>query len=98
ESKLSSADLIITGEGKSDYQSLFGKTPIHIAKLAKKHNVKALLLSGSLDKGIEKLYPYFVSCHSIISHPISLQGAMNNSEAFLFKASINLSKLIKTLS
>jgi len=98
DSKISSADWVITGEGKSDYQSIFGKAPIHVAKLAKKNNVKSLLLSGSLGKGIEELYPYFVSCHSIIPRPLTLQEAMDDSELLLFQSSINLSKLINSLS
>src|SRR5699024_6222822 len=43
EKEIEEADLVITGEGQSDEQTLFGKAPSHIAILAKKHDVPVLL-------------------------------------------------------
>ena len=42
------ADLVITGEGRIDSQTVFGKTPIGVAKIAKQHNCKVIALAGSL--------------------------------------------------
>ena len=42
-------DLVITGEGYSDAQSVFGKTPIGVAKRAKKYHKPVILISGAMD-------------------------------------------------
>lgn len=53
EAKIKEADLVITGEGKMDFQSVQGKTPIGVAKLAKIHNKKVIAIAGCLDEGYE---------------------------------------------
>ncbi|WP_433745020.1 glycerate kinase family protein [Falsibacillus pallidus] len=49
EDKIKEADLIITGEGSIDYQSLMGKVPLGVGKLAKKHNKKVIAIAGRID-------------------------------------------------
>jgi len=53
EEKIKVADLVITGEGKMDKQSIQGKTPIGVAKLAKKYDKKVIAIAGCLDDGYE---------------------------------------------
>jgi glycerate 2-kinase len=98
EAKIKKSDWVITGEGKSDNQTVFGKAPYFIASLAKKHGIKAVLISGSLDSGYEKLLNYFVSCHSIITHPITLEEAMSNSKKYLYGCARNVARLIANAS
>ena len=57
-----------------------------------------LLLSGSLGKGYEQLYDYFVSCRSIINEPISLQDSMENAEQLLLNSSRDITRFIKLIS
>ncbi len=54
EKELYDADVVITGEGRLDYQTAMGKAPIGIAKLAKKHNVKVLAFAGSLGEDVSE--------------------------------------------
>lgn len=49
EEKIKNADLVITGEGKTDRQTLMGKLPYKICKLAQKHSKKCVVISGSID-------------------------------------------------
>lgn len=49
EEKIKNADLVITGEGQTDSQTLMGKLPYKICKLAQKHGKKCVLISGSID-------------------------------------------------
>ncbi|SDO24329.1 glycerate kinase [Paenibacillus sp. yr247] len=93
--KIKSADWVITGEGQSDFQTLYGKLPFHVAKLAKEHTVKAILISGGLGNGYEQLYDYFVSCHSIALGPISLSESMQNAEKLLFQTAMNVARLVR---
>lgn len=96
EKKIVDADWVITGEGKTDFQTYAGKLPIYVAKLAQKHGAKALLLSGSIAEGYERLYDYFVSLHSIIRRPMTLEQAMKDAEQLVFAAARDLARLINT--
>lgn len=49
EEKIKAADLIVTGEGMSDRQTLMGKLPFKIAELAKRHSKKCVVISGAID-------------------------------------------------
>jgi glycerate kinase len=93
--KLANADWLFTGEGQSDYQTLFGKVPSYVAKLAKKNGVKSILISGSLGKGYKELDSLFASCHSTVSRPVSLSEALANAEENLYESTRNIVKLLK---
>jgi len=77
------ADLIITGEGRLDFQSAMGKVPIGIAKLAKKYQLPVIAICGSVsseakvcnEKGIDAFF-------SILNEVISLQQAMDKQIAY----------------
>lgn len=49
EEKIKNSDIIITGEGKTDRQTLMGKLPFKISQLCRKHNKKCVVISGSID-------------------------------------------------
>jgi glycerate kinase len=94
EEKIKKADWVITGEGQSDSQTLYGKVPFYVAKMAKKYNVPTILISGSLGEGIEQLYDYFLSCHSIVSGPMSLEKAMSHADKLLTRETRNVARLL----
>lgn len=49
EDKIANADLVITGEGKTDSQTLMGKLPYKISELCKKHGTKCTVISGKIE-------------------------------------------------
>lgn len=53
---LQNADLVITGEGQTDAQTLYGKLPLGIAHLARSYSVPCVCLSGALGLGYQSLY------------------------------------------
>lgn len=61
EQKIRTADLVLTGEGKCDGQTLNGKTPYGVARIAKKYGVPVIMLAGIVGKGAEALYQNGVS-------------------------------------
>lgn len=78
EEKLKDADLIFTGEGRLDSQSLQGKVPFGIAHLAQKYHVPVIALCGSLEVPIpSEVEQLFTAVFSIQTSPISLTDAMN---------------------
>lgn len=82
EKSIKDADLVITGEGRLDSQTIMGKAPIGIAKLAKKHKKPVIALSGCVTHeatvcnahGIDAFFP-------IIRTPCTLDEAMNSQNA-----------------
>ena len=84
EEKIKNADLIITGEGSTDYQTMFGKVPLGIAKITAKYNKPVVCISGSLGKGYEELYQEGIEAlFSIVNRPMSLEEAMSEVEQLL---------------
>ena len=65
DSALDSADLVITGEGRMDSQSLQGKVPAGVAARAKKKGVPVIAVVGDVGDGCEALYDIGIT--SIIS-------------------------------
>jgi glycerate kinase len=77
-------DLVITGEGAIDYQTLFGKVPLGVARLAKKYDLKVIGIAGTLGKDYQTLYNQgFDSLFSITDKPMSLQEAIENADRLL---------------
>lgn len=97
EDEIKKADLVITGEGQSDEQTLYGKAPGYIAKLAKKYQLPVLLISGSLSGNIDKLQELFDGCFSIINQPVNLQTCMDQAETFLFQQTKQIMHLYQSL-
>ena len=62
QAHLAEAQLVITGEGKSDLQTLHGKAPLGVAKVAKQANVEAMPLSGGIDTKANAITSVFYSC------------------------------------
>jgi glycerate 2-kinase len=94
---LQDADLVITGEGQTDRQTLFGKAPTGVAEVARRHGVPIVCISGSLALGAEELYNLgFAGLFSITEGPISLDEAMNEAPQLLERAAERVIRLYLT--
>lgn len=78
------SDIVLTGEGKSDEQTLSGKAPGYVAKIAQTHDVPVILVSGSISH-TRLLNKHFSEIHSLVDSHVSLQQAMNETKAVLAK-------------
>lgn len=92
---LKNADLVITGEGCTDFQSSRGKAPVGVAKRASKYDVPTICLSGGLGVGYESVLQHGVSgvC-SIVPQPITLDECMERAESFVVEATARLLRLL----
>ena len=80
--QLKEADLIITGEGKTDGQTLSGKTPYGIAQNAKEKQV--ILISGAIDdESRSTLSTIFTELHAIVDETISPEESMKDAYHYL---------------
>lgn len=76
ENHIKDADLVITGEGRIDSQSINGKAPIGVAKVASKYNVDCIAICGSVDPSAVMTYDYGIkSVFSVMLKPQSLEQA-----------------------
>ncbi len=78
------ADLVITGEGRFDAQTLRGKTPFGVARVAKRHGVPVVVIAGTLGEGYQALYPHGIdAAFALTNGPMSLEQACANAAALL---------------
>lgn len=99
EEKIKGATLVITGEGKTDYQTAHGKAPVGIAKVAKKLGIPVIAISGGLGERYEDVYEAGLDAvFSIAPGPISLEQAFENGHRYLKEQVINIARLLRAWS
>lgn len=93
---LAQADMVITGEGRADEQTLAGKTAMGVAQLARDAGVPAVLLCGGLGPGAEVLETagLFDLVQPILDRPMPLAHAMADTERLLVNAAERLARVI----
>jgi glycerate kinase len=90
-------DLVVTGEGRIDGQSVYGKVPVGIAKRCKKRNIRVVAIVGSIGKHAEITYDYGIdSIMPTINKDMSLEEALSRSEELLRDAADRMFRFIKT--
>lgn len=93
---LDRADLVITGEGRADEQTLQGKTAIGVATLARPRATPVVLLCGALGPGAEALdaVTSLAVVQPILDRPQDLETAMADTERLLVAAAGRLARTI----
>ncbi|HBC85995.1 MAG TPA: glycerate kinase [Lentisphaeria bacterium] len=84
EEKIKKADLVITGEGKLDSQTAYGKAPAGVAKLAKKHKVPCIAICGCAGKNLSGLKRIGInSVWPICKEVKNAEDSMRNAKRYL---------------
>lgn len=84
ESHFRDADLVITGEGRIDAQSLYGKAPVGIARMAKKYNLPVIAIVGSSGDDLGPIYETGIDLIlDIVNKPMQLAEAIANAETLI---------------
>ena len=84
---LHGADLVITGEGQMDFQTVYSKAPIGVAWRAKKLGIPVIGISGSLGRGFTDVHQHGIDAASaIVSRPMSLKEASKRSHELIAAA------------
>lgn len=96
ENKIQQADLVITGEGKMDHQSAYGKVVSGVGKCCKENHVPCVAIVGSMGSGADKLYDFGIdSIMTTINHSMTIDEAMENAEILCFEAAERLFRFVK---
>jgi len=95
EQALEGAVLAITGEGKVDFQTAFGKTPSGVAKAAKQSNIPVVAIGGALADDARGVYEHGIDgLESAAARDMSLEEAIRNSRSHLQLAGERLARLL----
>lgn len=90
------ANLVITGEGKLDAQTIFGKTPIGVAKIAKHFGVPVIGLAGSVSADSEIVHDYGMDAvFSIVPGVVSLEDALKHAADYAERTAANIATVWK---
>ncbi|MGP5310885.1 glycerate kinase [Vreelandella alkaliphila] len=93
-SLLPDIDIVITGEGRLDGQSLSGKTPIGVARTAKRHGKPVIVLAGSLGEGWQAcLEEGVTAAFALADGPMTLEDALPRTAELLADRCESIAKL-----
>lgn len=94
EAAVRGADLVITGEGRFDAQTLRGKTPFGVARIARRHGVPVVVIAGTLGEGYQALYEHGIdAAFALTSGPMSLQQACEQAAPLLRDRARDIARL-----
>ena len=94
-SRLDGADLIITGEGCMDFQTVYNKAPIGVARLAGERNIPVIGVSGSLGDGFTDVHEHGIAAAVAITHaPMTLDEATDRVAELIASATEQALRLV----
>jgi glycerate kinase len=96
DSLLEDVDLVITGEGRMDWQSAFGKVPSGIGMRCKAMGIPVVAIVGGMGNGAEKLYEFGIeSIVTTISGIMSIEEAMARAEELYQNAAVRTFRMLR---
>jgi glycerate kinase len=88
EQAIKDADLVITGEGKIDSQTIYGKTPIGVAKIAKKYNISVIAVAAIISDDADIVHQHGIDYLVKVSEPPMSLTEPKSKKVWLIKKSI----------
>lgn len=99
DDRIQEADIVITGEGKLDEQTAYGKVPVGIGLRAKKYGKPVFAIAGSIAQGAELVYQQGIdSAMSAIAAPMTIDEAISESPRLIEEASERLFRIIRAVA
>ena len=97
EKKLVGADLVITGEGQMDFQTIYKKAPIGVAKMAKKRDIPVIAISGSLGERFQVVHDHGIdAAAAITTAPMTLEEASAHASELIASETEEALRFLKT--
>lgn len=97
DSRLEDVSLVVTGEGRTDWQSCFGKVMQGIGMRCKKKGIPAVALVGAMGEGAERIYDFGIcSIMTTVNGVMELDEAMENAEDLYYGGALRMFRFIKT--
>lgn len=93
---IAAADLVLTGEGRIDGQTVHGKTPIGVARLAQQYGKPVIAIGGCLGSGVELVYQHGIAASvAAVSRPCTVAEALAQAGPNLRLAARNVAALLR---
>lgn len=93
---LEGTDLVVTGEGRIDWQSAFGKVPSGIGQRCKARGIPAVAIVGGMGQGADKIFEYGIdSILPTINGAMDIQEACDRAEELYAGAAERMFRLLK---
>jgi glycerate kinase len=90
------ADLVVTGEGRTDWQSCFGKVMQGVGDRCKAKNIPVAALCGGLGRGYDGIYDHGVdSIMTTVDGPMPLEEALDKAEELYYMGAIRMFRFIR---
>ncbi|HEX4501996.1 MAG TPA: glycerate kinase [Scandinavium sp.] len=90
------ADLVITGEGRIDSQTVHGKVPVGVARVAKRFNIPVIAIAGSLTDDVEIVHQHGLDAvFSVIYRICTLEDALSNARENVRRTARNVAAVMK---
>jgi glycerate kinase len=96
DNHVADADLVITGEGRIDSQTIHGKVPVGVAKVAKRYNKPVIGIAGSLTADVGVVHEHGIDAvFSVIYTVCTLEEALKNAEENVRMEARNIAAVLK---
>lgn len=96
EAAVQDADLVITGEGRIDRQTIHGKTPIGVARMAKRFGKPVIGIAGCLSTDIAVVHEHGIDAvFSVLSQVCTVEEALKDAAANVRSVSRNIAATLK---
>ena len=96
DERLEGVDLVVTGEGRTDWQSCFGKVMQGVGMHAKAKGIPAAGLSGSLGKDALDICGYGISSlMTTVNAPMPLEEALERAQELYLEGAVRMFRFIK---
>lgn len=94
--RLKDVDLVVTGEGRTDWQSCFGKVMQGVGMRCKGHGVPAVALVGAMGDGAEQIFDYGIcSIMTTVNAVMELEEALGNAGELYYKGALRMFRFIE---
>ncbi|NDJ59081.1 glycerate kinase [Enterobacteriaceae bacterium 4M9] len=96
EEHIHNCTLVVTGEGRMDSQSVRGKVPVGVARVAKKYHKPVIGIAGSLAQDVEVVHQHGIDAvFSVLSRVVTLDEALNDASNNIYHASRNVAATLR---
>ena len=96
DKRLEGVDIVVTGEGATDWQSVFGKVMQGVGMHCEAHNIPAVAIVGSMGKGAEDIFDYGIeSIITTINGVMTLPEALENAEELYLCAARRMFRMLR---
>ncbi len=96
DAAVADADLVITGEGRIDGQTIHGKTPVGVARVAQRHGKPVIAIAGALAEGAAAVHDHGIAAvFGAVSRPCTVEEALAAAAANVRRAARNIAATLR---